>query len=155
MFFPAGRYFIGDLCYVSDNTQECLIPDWESFLVHTSDLTDYQGTYDSRWCAGDATAYGDGTYTDNKGREYPVDSSSIGIIQIKESDNEEFIKSIVDSEIGLVHTFSKGFNVKFDNGLFKFGDIVIDTRSDFEEDDMDDYDYDDDNDEYNDFHDND
>lgn len=121
MIFPAGNYFIGDLCYLSTD----FIKDWNLFLEHTNYLTNYQGTFDSRYCGGDSTYYGDGTYYDYEGNEYCVDSGSIGIMQIKDSDDQESLKNL-----GRVCFFEKDFQVKFNNGVFKFGNITINTKSD-------------------------
>lgn len=68
---PAGRYWVGDLCYVLD------AEDW-SQLPHPGD-----GLFelpDGRTVAKFSTVHGDGTYGDDFGNEYAVDSGTIGCI---------------------------------------------------------------------------
>ena len=67
---PAGRYWVGDLCYVLD------AEDW-------SHLPCGDGLYelaDGRTIAKFSTVHGDGTYGDDIGNEYAVDSGTIGCI---------------------------------------------------------------------------
>lgn len=67
---PAGRYWVGDLCYVLDGE------DWSH--IHGGD-----GLYelgDGRHVASFSTIHGDGAYSDQLGNEYAVDSGTLGCI---------------------------------------------------------------------------
>lgn len=90
--FKAGKYWIGDPCYVN-------------FEGYT-------------WQHG--TAYGDGVFVDQKGREYGVDGGSLGIVAIeyvgKEADGGHFIE------------FKKDFKCSYAKGVFHFGHVRIDTN---------------------------
>ena len=130
--FAPGQYYIGDTCYV-------MHPEWDEVCEITIDDNHCkEGIFelnDGREFGLWHTAYGDGTYLDNEGREYWVDSGSIGIIavdDITESEKENITT-------GNVINFDKSFRVFCENGLFEFGHIRIDTRD--ESDSESDYDY--------------
>lgn len=70
---PAGRYYIGDPCYVFKDG-------WSKILGKTNYLN---GPYpddikDKIWAHG--TMYGDGGYFDQYGFEYGVDAGLIGVV---------------------------------------------------------------------------
>ena len=71
---PAGTYYVGDLCY--------LIPDsdWADLLEATSYLESEDGFFNVNGVKffSSSTAWGDGRYLDQSGREYPVDAGLIG-----------------------------------------------------------------------------
>lgn len=77
---PAGKYYIGDPCYVIDERL------WSDFcnvtmrgdedIAMNGCIIDFQG----HKCFVCATNSGDGTYTDQMQREYDVDSGLIGAI---------------------------------------------------------------------------
>ena len=65
---PAGRYYVGDLCYVMHDV-------WDEVcdLVFPYDGRGVYGKFklkDGREFAVYSTAYGDGTYYDGMGRKY-------------------------------------------------------------------------------------
>jgi hypothetical protein len=68
---PAGRYWVGDLCYVLRDVWDCvcLLGDGAHVLP------------DGRRVVVFSTVHGDGTYNDEHGREYPVDSGIIGCVR--------------------------------------------------------------------------
>jgi hypothetical protein len=77
---PAGKYFIGDLCYVSDAEEGSKDHAWAAF-----DANGYQdGLYSS--AAGNfmvaSTAYGDGSYEDSMGNFYGVDGGNLSIVAV-------------------------------------------------------------------------
>jgi hypothetical protein len=134
--FPAGEYYIGDLCYV-------MHAEWGElcdlmFVAPGNDMVEGDlSLADGRRVFLASTAYGDGTYNDNKENYYPVDSGSIGIIAVKDIAPTDLEN--IDS--GAVHTFDNAFNIIAHAGLFDFGDVVIDTAyEDSEDDEYDDYD---------------
>lgn len=67
---PPGRYWVGDPCYVLDRTDFHDLP--ESDGVHTLP--------NGRKVARFGTIHGDGTYQDDRGNRYAVDSGTIGCI---------------------------------------------------------------------------
>lgn len=125
--FPSGKYYIGDPCYVVSDDN------WHNLLEETDYFRNEEQSYRGfRILAGD-TAYGDGTYSDNYGREYPVDAGLIGIMPIDVIDNDKYdlTKNYCP---GNFIDFECNFIVTIDNGVFKFGNIIIDTLGETEED---------------------
>lgn len=122
--FPPGTYYIGDPCYVvSDDNWDKLLDDTDFF---ENESQSYKGV---QILAGD-TMYGDGEYEDNYGRKYGVDAGLIGIMPIdvidKKYENIEELGSIVE--------FDENFVAIVDNGVFKFGDVIINTGDEDDED---------------------
>lgn len=122
---PAGRYYVGDLCYVMhdvwDEACDLMFP-YDGHVIYGKFTLE-----DGRQFAIYPTAYGDGTYRDSVGNEYSVDAGVIGCIL--ESD-------IRDSEAwktgGNVIDFARDFDTGEDRGMIRFGDLTIDTV-DYEE----------------------
>lgn len=113
---PAGEYYIGDPCYVFEGkTWDQILEETDSF--QSGDIQHFNGF--DLWAA--STQWGDGTYCDQNGIEYPVDSGLLGIIPLGLIDNPEGL------EHGTVIKFPKDVTVDFDNGMFWFGHIRIDT----------------------------
>jgi hypothetical protein len=121
-----GEYYVGDLCYVIRDK------DWDEvcklLFANRDDRNCSEGEFnlsDGRRFAILSTAWGDGRYYDEEGREYPVDSGSIGCILTKD------IKPHPDGNIGAgnVISFPVDFRVKKKRGCLKFGHIEIDTDS--------------------------
>jgi hypothetical protein len=129
----AGKYWVGDLCYVFDD-------DWSDVLDVIIDgekvLEGEFNLADGRRFAVFNTAYGDGEYRDQKGHSYYVDAGSIGCIlvdDIKANKYDDLTKC------GNIVEFTKDFAVFEDSGLITFGHIEIDTDP---RDDWNDMDYD-------------
>jgi len=128
--FPAGRYYIGDLCYVFTDKE------WEELCkmeLWNGDSHEFKG----KIIYSDGTAYGDGEYNDQKGNSYPVDSGTIGIAPV-EILSKSKLKSNFMFFTPNFFDFKKEFTVESNNGWFRFGHIVIETGE--EENDI--YDYD-------------
>jgi hypothetical protein len=133
--FPAGEYYIGDLCYVmhAEWSEVCDI----TFAAPNDMVEGDLSLADGRRFFIASTAYGDGTYNDNKGNYYPVDSGSIGIIAVKDIAPAD----LENIESGAVHTFDNEFDIYALAGIFEFGGVVIDTAyADSEDDEYDEYD---------------
>jgi len=124
MRFKAGKYYVGDLCYVISDEN------WIPLLERTNYLTDGEFEYNGMRAYADGTANGDGTFYDNYNREYGVDAGLIGIMPVEAIDNE--------SNGGNIIEFENDFEVWSEEGLFRFGNITIDTG--YDEDDEDYYD---------------
>lgn len=133
--FPAGEYYIGDLCYVmhAEWGEVCDLVFADAYDMVEGDLS----LADGRRIFLASTAYGDGEYLDNGSGVYPVDSGSIGIIAVQDISDAD--RENISS--GAVHTFENAFSITAQNGLFDFGGVVIDTAyEDSEDDEYDDYD---------------
>lgn len=78
LMMPAGEYYIGDPCYVIDNDL------WDEFCDATFAMKKDYGVFEFKGykCFVSSTNYGDGTYTDQMHRKYPVDAGIIGAIPI-------------------------------------------------------------------------
>jgi hypothetical protein len=118
MTMPAGRYWIGDLCYVLEDS-------WDGccdlfFAKGSSGEGEFQ-LKDGRKFASFRTKWGDGVYVSNQGSTHSVDSGTIGCILVKDTDGG-FVSSL-----GATFEFDRPFEVSSSNGLLKFGNITIDT----------------------------
>jgi hypothetical protein len=93
-------------------------------LEKTNYLDDGDFTYKSKLCHASGTAYGDGCYQDNHGEGYGVDAGLLGIMptSIIKTDKKEM------KRLGNVVKFLEDFEVYSDNGIFHFGNIIINTR---------------------------
>ena len=116
----AGTYYIGDLAYVMNDR-------WDEFCELTCSgdnvLDGEFNLKDGTRFATFTTKYGDGTYFDEQGNEYPVDAGLIGCINVKD---------IAPSEIdnlgsGRVIEFVQDFSTFSAGGVLRFGSVVIDT----------------------------
>lgn len=138
---PAGKYYVGDLCYV-------MSPQWDevcSTIFGDLDSTgEFQLENGIRF-ASHSTYAGDGNYKDLSGREYPVDAGLIGCIRLEDINDKE-----ADLEGGNIIDFPAPFETSYNDGLIVIGHIEIDTKG-LEEDENDsDYhnDYDEDDEDY-------
>lgn len=119
---PAGRYYVGDLCYVMHDV-------WDEVcdLMFPYDGRGVYGKFklkDGREFAVYSTMYGDGTYYDGSGRKYWVDAGVIGCIL--ESD----IRDPAPSNGGNYIDFARNFKTGEDGGVIRFGNVYIDTAGD-------------------------
>ena len=124
---PAGTYVIGDPCYsIKDE-------DWIPWL----EAADYTKSHvmlanvEGQPVLGLGTAYGDGCYHDQKGNQYPVDAGMIGLVPLEiaeaSGDYRPDLSNVVD--------FPRPFKCsRKEDGTLTFGDIVIKTGDDDEED---------------------
>jgi len=121
------EYYVGDLCYVLHNAWNEVC---DRLFPHITEGTNW-GTHtlsDGRVIRLHGTAYGDGTYFDNNGREYGVDAGLIGCIAVSD---------IADSErdnitSGAVYDFVPDLlTSSYDEGTINFHDtytlVSIDT----------------------------
>ena len=128
---PAGKYWVGDLCYV-------MHPQWSEacalfFPPGQDNWRGNQGVFklaNGVRFALFSTAHGDGTYEDREGREYPVDAGSIGCIRVEDIVDDSESKWF---EGGHVIDFERDFTVASDGSELKFGNIVIDTDPPYDE----------------------
>ena len=128
--FPAGSYWIGDLCYV-------MHPEWKEmcnlFFAGRTDNGCNEGKFtlaDGRSVFAGNTAWGDGFYQDNEGRGYGVDAGVLGIIAVSDISEKERENNL---DGGHVIEFHQEFTVSVELGSFNFGGICIETGYDDEE----------------------
>ena len=129
MTMPAGRYYIGDLCYV-------MHPEWnevcELFFPADAPPRGVEGEFtlaDGRRFASFGTAYGDGEYRSSINTLHSVDSGSIGCIRVEDIRDEQYDDI---ERLGAIVDFDEPFEVDNDAGLLKFGHILIETNDDYE-----------------------
>lgn len=137
MTMPAGKYYIGDLCYVM-NTDE-----WEqvcNIIFGRSKILDGEFYLsDGRKFAIYSTAYGDGEYHDQYGHTYSVDAGSIGCILADDIRTHKY-DNILD--LGAMQEFAEPFETAGQgdqpddkwNGVIQIGHIEILTVDDYDED---------------------
>lgn len=128
MSMPAGRYYIGDLCYVMDDDE------WDQFCKITIKGDEcLDGEFempDGRRFATYGTKWGDGEYQDNCGNSYSVDAGLIGCIRVEDIRANKY--SYIES-LGAFHEFATDFVTgggrgrRDWTGAIQFGKIVIET----------------------------
>jgi hypothetical protein len=134
MTMPAGKYYVGDLCYVlHDEWDECCNLFFEDRTDHKCNEGEFT-LRDGRRFVTYNTAYGDGGYFDEQGREYGVDSGGIGCIKLLDIDLASG-SNYIDG--GHIIDFPREFETAYQDGKIIIGHIVIDTDPDYE----DEYDY--------------
>ena len=124
----AGTYFIADPCY-SIPTENIPTDQWDhvlqqsGFFCDTSKATfeTYKGSQGS--VLAFSTLYGDGSYEDEYGNRYGVDSGLIGAILLSDIDPAKF-----NITLGAVHTFDTDVKCIEIEGILYFGDVCINTN---------------------------
>lgn len=129
---PSGLYYLGDLCYaITDDELWGKMCD-EHF---TGDFNGKFKTAENLTVWNCSTYCGDGCFEDQDGYFYPVDSGSLGAILIDDNYRDLLryervspLQSLEDDELGRLFYFDKDFEVSYDDGIFYFGNIVINTK---------------------------
>lgn len=131
MTMPAGRYYIGDLCY-------CMHPEWTEvcrlFFPANHPPKGVEGEFtlaDGRRFASFATAYGDGEYRSSINTSHSVDSGSIGCIRVEDIRDKEYTPEFL-AELGAFVEFDQPFEVGNDQGLLTFGHVQIETAGGYD-----------------------
>ena len=129
MTMPAGKYYIGDLCYV-------MHPEWDEAVSlmfppnHSGRGVDGEFTLqDGRRFANFGTRWGDGTYMSNMQTRHLVDSGSIGCIRVEDIRDKTYDNI---ETLGAVVEFDQPFEVSEDSGLICFGAVEIETNPEYE-----------------------
>jgi hypothetical protein len=134
MSMPAGKYYIGDLCYVMTDDE------WLEFCDITIDgMKVKDGEFqlkDGRRFATYGTAYGDGVYHDQYGHSYSVDAGLIGCIKIEDIRANNYDNLL---DLGSIMEFDNSFATSGGRGetdwegTIQFGHVLIETNPRYEE----------------------
>jgi len=117
---PAGKYYIGDPCYVISGSE------WSEFLDPYWSVGGYGGVfdYDGLSVCVFQTKYGDGRYEASDGAMLGVDAGIIGAVPM------ELCKG-GDLALGTIVEFHEPFECARDyNGLLRFGNVTVMTGDD-------------------------
>ena len=137
MTMKAGKYYVGDLCYVLHEA-------WEDFCDVTIEgnkcLEGEFNLKDGRRFATYSTKWGDGTYRDQYKKEYDVDAGLIGCILLDDIDltvEGNFITGgqIVDFPSDFFTRGGRSDMGQDWDGVIQFGSLYIETNPEYEEDD--------------------
>lgn len=128
---PAGRYYVGDLCYVMTDKE------WKEFCditIKGNQCLDGEFVLeDGRRFATYGTAWGDGLYRDQHKNEYCVDAGLIGCIRVEDIRAEKY--EDIES-LGTIHEFATDFvtcggrGTPGWEGTIQFGRVLIETDAD-------------------------
>lgn len=126
---PAGKYYVGDLCYV-------MHPEWDEvcdlLFAGRKDGGCNEGEFtlkDGRRFAIFNTLYGDGLYPSNIGRNLSVDSGSIGCILLDDIRDADANEAKMNS-LGAIVDFTTDFVTDGDSrntGTLQFGRVIVET----------------------------
>jgi hypothetical protein len=121
----AGKYYVGDLCYVLGDrwTEVC-----DLIIVDHNCLDGEFELKDGTKFAIYGTAYGDGVYPDQHGNGYPVDSGSIGCVLV-----DDITEGHLDITLGNTFDFEEDFETGEEDGIIRIGEIEIDTKGEEED----------------------
>ena len=129
---PAGKYYVGDLCYVMHD-------EWDEacslFFQGRKDHGCNEGEFnlrDGRRFVSYSTKWGDGSYKDQLGQVYGVDAGLIGCIKLDDIDltcESNFIRGGQIVEFDAPFHCSGGRTREWD-GIIRIGHIVIKTDGD-------------------------
>ena len=134
---PAGRYYVGDLCYVMTDEE------WSEFCdltIRGNTVLDGEFQFrDGRRFASYSTMYGDGLYQDQYGRKYSVDAGLIGCIRVEDIRANKYsdisqLGAITDVSVDFVTGGGRGDRTW--GGTIQFGAIAIETGDVEEEEDF-------------------
>ena len=131
----AGKYYVGDLCYVLDEDNGF---DWDTVLHDTGflgmfkpgtkediDRDEVTGYFEFKGTKffSSGTAYGDGCFQDQDGREYGVDAGLIGCFPV------DMLGANAGISGGHVIEFKEDFscNIVDDEGNIEIGYLRIET----------------------------
>jgi len=144
----AGTYFVGDLCYVAeDGTQFNWCDVYRTTVSGHNVLSGEMKLPNGVYFAMYTTLYGDGCYNSNTNDEFPVDSGSIGCIELAYLDMF-VVKEAITNGLGVIVEFENDFETGSDGeGNITIGHVVICTGDLDEDEDDDDYSWDEDEDE--------
>jgi hypothetical protein len=125
---PAGKYYVGDLCYVMTDGE------WEEFCsltIKNNQCLDGEFQFkDGRRFATYGTKWGDGEYYDQYGHTYSVDAGLIGCILVDDIRANKYDNLL---KLGAIMEFKTDFVTgggREDggwHGTIQFGHVAIET----------------------------
>jgi len=122
---PAGKYYIGDLCYVLHDA-------WDEFCEITikgNECLDGEFTLkDGRRFATYRTAWGDGEYPVSTGGSVGVDAGLIGCILVDQIRDDSVFDEEHMMSLGVIVEFKHDFETYSRGGVITFGRVSIDTE---------------------------
>lgn len=132
--------YIGDPCYAMSDKY------YHDNWGEKNNYKDGEYSFDGYDFIVAGTAYGDGDYLSNDGKEFPVDAGCLSIIDLALCDAEK-LKSA--SEVGLIIEHPGIYSMDIDDGLFDFSlangkSFYVNTKNEDEEEDDDWYEEDED-----------
>lgn len=123
---PAGKYWLGDPCYIIKDNQ------WLNFCNELSLQEDKGNCFvpleEEVKVLAFCTYHGDGCYLDQHGNSYPVDAGLIGLIpweyteKFTEKDSTEFLS------LSNIVEFTEDTLCFTADGILTFGNYIIDTK---------------------------
>jgi len=123
---PAGKYWLGDPCYVIQSK------DWLHFCNEYSFNDTENNAYltlpDNTPVLAFSTYHGDGHYIDQHGNEYPVDAGLIGLIPFDYTEKFSEKELTNYSSLGTVVEFAEETLCFTADGILTFGNYIIDTK---------------------------
>lgn len=131
----AVSYFVGDLCYVLHDVWDEVC----SLISYDNIQSGYQ-LRDGRKFFLLGTAYGDGTYEDQNGRIYGVDSGTLGAIKETDIRDSTYKRSKLERLGNFVEMPELSeFECYDDMGLLVFGSVEIQTGDSFQEEELEEF----------------
>jgi len=109
---PAGDYWLGDPCYAIPNKK------WGAFVNKLFAAADGSCGNFADGVVAFGTQWGDGTYKDQHGREFPVDAGLIGLVPIEKSIKKPVGMTRVSWDAPIICE-------RHDDGTLVFGDVTI------------------------------
>lgn len=136
----AGRYYVGDLCYVmSDKWGKVCDQIIDGMNCRDGEFKLDDGTEFACY----STKYGDGEYASSEGDRLCVDAGIIGCVLMDDITDEESLARIAD--LGSIHEFPYAFPTGHDprSGEIYIGHVTVYTGDDPDEEEEEEYEYDD------------
>jgi hypothetical protein len=125
--YPAGEYYVGDLCYVLDRHDKGELELWgvicSKFFPKNGDYVTGDFELNGMRYSSYGTMYGDGSYHDQEGHAFAVDSGTIGVVSIEHVDRDA--PSIHG---GNIIQFEKDFTTTEKDGVITIGHLHINTE---------------------------
>jgi len=122
---PPGSYWIGDPTFVFPHAGR-FMRKWEEIVDELLANSSVESDNGSIRIWADPTYFGNGDYLSSEWVTFPVDSELLGIVPQATVDYLEEDQKLLAS-LGRFFHSDIPFKVEMDNGLFKFGSIMVDT----------------------------
>lgn len=116
--FPAGVYYIGDLCYVMKSK-------WDSVCeILFNNMNSGEHVLDNGTRFACYYVHEDGTYYDQYNRKYSVDSGTIGCCNIDSCDQDKLKEALIN-KLGYLVEMKESFCTYCDEGIININNIRI------------------------------